>query len=639
MGEQRVSLVSDKKQMQKFLKALLDDVKAMEYMLENGWFEENVSRIGAEQEMVLVDKNTFKPATNAMEALDLMKDKEWVETELAKFNLEINLTPRKFEGSCFSELEKETKEKLTSIQKVLDTLDTQLVLTGILPTIHRHHVEMENLTPKKRYFALMEAIRDQLLGPNFELNIVGIDELIMKHTSPLVEAVNTSFQVHLQVSPTDFVQKYNISQVLAAPIMAVAANSPIVFGKRLWHESRIAMFQQSIDTRSSHDHMRERSARVSFGKDWIHDSILDIYREDISRFRVLLSSDVEEDSLALLKKGQVPKLRALQVHNSTVYRWNRPCYGISDNGKPHLRIENRVLPSGPTVMDEIANAVFWLGAMEGLAMEVKDVRDRMSFEDAKDNFVKAAKFGIDSKFTWFDDEKISAVDLILEKLIPISRKGLLSKGINQKDIDRFLGIIKGRAESHMNGARWLLRSYTDLIKKTNKDAALTLLTSQIAKYQKSGIPVHEWETPSLSDLLQYNPDHLMVSEFMNTDLITVQKDDIVELVAELMDWQKIRYCPVEDNKGNLIGLVTSRHILRHLLKYKGSKKTFVVEDIMIEKLITVNEKTNIVEALNLMNDYKIGCLPVVSGDALIGIITESDFIAITSRLLDRLKTS
>ena len=639
MGEQRVSLVSDKKQMQKFLKALLDDVKAMEYMLENGWFEENVSRIGAEQEMVLVDKNTFKPATNAMEALDLMKDKEWVETELAKFNLEINLTPRKFEGSCFSELEKETKEKLTSIQKVLDTLDTQLVLTGILPTIHRHHVEMENLTPKKRYFALMEAIRDQLLGPNFELNIVGIDELIMKHTSPLVEAVNTSFQVHLQVSPTDFVQKYNISQVLAAPIMAVAANSPIVFGKRLWHESRIAMFQQSIDTRSSHDHMRERSARVSFGKDWIHDSILDIYREDISRFRVLLSSDVEEDSLALLKKGQVPKLRALQVHNSTVYRWNRPCYGISDNGRPHLRIENRVLPSGPTVMDEIANAVFWLGAMEGLAMEVKDVRDRMSFEDAKDNFVKAAKFGIDSKFTWFDDEKISAVDLILEKLIPISRKGLLSKGINQKDIDRFLGIIKGRAESHMNGARWLLRSYTDLIKKTNKDAALTLLTSQIAKYQKSGIPVHEWETPSLSDLLQYNPDHLMVSEFMNTDLITVQKDDIVELVAELMDWQKIRYCPVEDNKGNLIGLVTSRHILRHLLKYKGSKKTFVVEDIMIEKLITVNEKTNIVEALNLMNDYKIGCLPVVSGDALIGIITESDFIAITSRLLDRLKTS
>jgi len=639
MGEQRVSLVRDKKQMQKFLKALLDDVKAMEYMLENGWFEENVSRIGAEQEMVLVDKNTFKPATNAMEALDLMKDKEWVETELAKFNLEINLTPRKFEGSCFSELEKETKEKLTSIQKVLDTLDTQLVLTGILPTIHRHHVEMENLTPKKRYFALMEAIRDQLLGPNFELNIVGIDELIMKHTSPLVEAVNTSFQVHLQVSPTDFVQKYNISQVLAAPIMAVAANSPIVFGKRLWHESRIAMFQQSIDTRSSHDHMRERSARVSFGKDWIHDSILDIYREDISRFRVLLSSDVEEDSLALLKKGQVPKLRALQVHNSTVYRWNRPCYGISDNGRPHLRIENRVLPSGPTVMDEIANAVFWLGAMEGLAMEVKDVRDRMSFEDAKDNFVKAAKFGIDSKFTWFDDEKISAVDLILEKLIPISRKGLLSKGINQKDIDRFLGIIKGRAESHMNGARWLLRSYTDLIKKTNKDAALTLLTSQIAKYQKSGIPVHEWETPSLSDLLQYNPDHLMVSEFMNTDLITVQKDDIVELVAELMDWQKIRYCPVEDNKGNLIGLVTSRHILRHLLKYKGSKKTFVVEDIMIEKLITVNEKTNIVEALNLMNDYKIGCLPVVSGDALIGIITESDFIAITSRLLDRLKTS
>ena len=147
--------------------------------------------------------------------------------------------------------------------------------------------------------------------------------------------------------------------------MAIAANSPIVFGKRLWHESRIAMFQQALDVRTTHDHMRERSPRVSFGTGWLEKSLLEIYREDIARFRVLLGNDIKEDSLELINQGKTPKLRALQVHNSTVYRWNRPCYGISDNGKPHLRIENRVLPSGPTIIDSVANAAFWLGCNDG----------------------------------------------------------------------------------------------------------------------------------------------------------------------------------------------------------------------------------------------------------------------------------
>ncbi|MFZ1703306.1 MAG: CBS domain-containing protein, partial [Saprospiraceae bacterium] len=348
MGEQRVSLVNDNKQMQKFVRSLLNDVSALEYMLENEWFESDISRIGAEQEMVMVDNNTFKPSLVAMEALEKMTDYPWVETELGKFNLETNLDPREFTGTCFSDLEKENSDKLNKIQAVLDTLDTSLLLTGICPTLRKYHLNMENLTPKKRYFALMEAINKQLIGQAYELRILGIDELLVKHDSPLLEACNTSFQVHLQIAPKDFVNMYNISMGLAAPIMAISANSPIVFGKRLWHETRIALFQQSLDTRTTHDHMRERSPRVSFGKDWIHHSILEIYREDIARFRVLLSSDIEEDSLAAIKNNQVPKLRALQVHNSTVYRWNRPCYGISDNGKPHLRIENRILPSGPT---------------------------------------------------------------------------------------------------------------------------------------------------------------------------------------------------------------------------------------------------------------------------------------------------
>ena len=369
MGEQKVSQVKGQRQMQKFVKSLLADVQALEYMLDNKWFEDDIVRIGAEQEMVMVHKSTLKPACIAVEALDSMKEYDWVETELAKFNLETNLTPRELKGNCFSELQKENGGKLDMIQAKLDKLDAFLVLTGILPTLRKEHMEMENLTPMKRYKALMVAIHDLLPKEEFELRLIGIDELLIKHNSPLLEAVNTSFQVHLQVASSSFVKMYNIAQALTGPIIAISSNSPIVFGKRLWHESRIAMFQQSIDTRASHDHMREKSPRVSFGKDWLHESVLEIYKEDIAQFRVLLSSDVTEDSLEMIRDGKVPKLRALQVHNSTVYRWNRPCYGISDNGKPHLRIENRVIPSGPTNIDAVANACFWLGAMVGMAEE------------------------------------------------------------------------------------------------------------------------------------------------------------------------------------------------------------------------------------------------------------------------------
>jgi CBS domain-containing protein/gamma-glutamylcysteine synthetase len=640
MGEQKVSRVTDQDQMQRFVKSLLNDVKALEYMINNDWFESGITRIGAEQEMVLVDSQTFKAAPIAMEALEKMKDYDWVETELAKFNLETNLTPRKLEGDCFSLMEEENSRNLNKIEEVVNTLGANIVLTGILPTLRMSDMQLSNLTPMERYKALMEAINSQLIGSSYELRLVGIDELLLKHDSPFLEACNTSFQVHLQVAPVEFVKMYNIAQTLAAPVMAIAANSPLVFGRRLWHESRIALFQQALDTRTSQDHLRERSPRVSFGNNWLQNSILEIYKEDIARFRVLISGNVEEDCLALIKEGKVPKLRSLQVHNSTVYRWNRPCYGISDNGKPHLRIENRVLPSGPTVVDEIANALFWLGCMTGMGDELEDIRDHISFEDVADNFGKAARFGIDSKFTWFKDRKISTVDLVREELIPLARKGLQKRNVNLDDIEKYLSIIDERASRHMNGARWVLRAFTKLKKETSVDEALTVLTSSIIENQKKSVPVHLWEMPDLADLKEYRPSVLKVSEFMTTDLFTVQKDDIMELVAEMMDWRKIRYTPVEDNKGNLIGLVTLRLILRHLLKNKGLSETpKTVKDIMITDPTTVAPDASILNAMYIMRDHKIGCLPVVKEGELIGIITEMDFLRISGRLVERLDAS
>lgn len=432
---------------------------------------------------------------------------------------------------------------------------------------------------------------------------------------------------------------YNISQALAAPILAMAANSPIVFGGRLWHESRIAMFQQAIDTRTTHDHMRERYPRVSFGNGWLEDSVLNIHREDIARFRVLISSDVEEDAFEKISKKIAPKLRALQVHNSTVYRWNRPCYGISPNGKPHLRIENRVIPAGPTVLDEVANAAFWWGAMIGMADKVDDVTKHISWSDARDNFGKAARFGIDSNFTWFKDKKIGVCELVRKELIPIARAGLKKMKIDQKDIDRYMGVIEGRAKAHMNGARWQLRAFTKLKEETTRDEALSVLTASIIENQNKGLPGHKWKMPELTDLKEYRPSKIKVEEFMQTDLFTVQKDDIIELVAEMMDWREISFTPVENTKGDLIGLVSSKMILRHLVKGNrmNIKGKGTVKDIMHKNPVTISPNATILEAMAAMRDAKVGCLPVVKGKELIGVITQMDFLRVSGRLIERLE--
>lgn len=637
MGEQKVSM-KDQKQMQTFVKALLEDVRSFEYMLENNWFENDVTRMGAEQEMVLVHLNNYKPATVAMEALERMKQHEWVGTELAKFNLETNLDPRLFGGSCFSDLHNENSHKLNVIQGVLNDMGVSLVLTGILPTLRKYHLNMDYLTPKPRYYALMQSMSDQLQGANFELRLEGLDELYLKHDSPLIEACNTSFQVHLQVASDEFVHKYNIAQALTAPIMAISANSPLVFGKRLWHESRIALFQQSMDTRSSSEHMRERSPRVTFGKSWLKESITEIYKEDISRFRVLLASDEEENSLDMIRQGLVPRLRSLQVHNSTVYRWNRPCYGISDNGKPHLRIECRVIPSGPTVADEVANACFWLGMMEGVADNVKDITKLLSFDDVSDNFLKAAKFGIDTTFNWYGDKKISATDLIKHELLPLAKEGLKKHNVNPADIDKYLGIIEERNEKQMTGSRWMLREYTNLKKSSTNDEALAILTATIIKNQISGLEVHNWPEADASLIKDYKPSHLLVGEFMTTDIFTVQENDIVELVADMMDWKKVRYLPVEDSKGKIIGLVTSRLLLRHFAKKSfNSDVPTLVKDVMITNPKTIDQDATIIEAMAIMSENQIGCLPVVKGGELIGIVSEMDFLRLATRLIQQVE--
>jgi CBS domain-containing protein/gamma-glutamylcysteine synthetase len=641
MGEKKFKKAKGELGKQQFVSNLLQDMQALEYMLHNQFFETGITRIGAEQEMCIIQKKSFKAAPIALEIMDLLQDKPWLDTELAKFNLEINLDPRVFTGSALKDMEAETNEKLQIIKTELAHFQADILLTGILPTLHKNDLESHNLTPRERYKLLVESLSAQLLGQAFELRIQGIDELLLRSHTPLLEAANTSFQVHLQVDPENFVPYYNIAQALTAPVLGISANSPIVFGRRLWHESRIALFQQALDVRTTNEHMRERSPRVNFGSDWVHNSILDIYREDIARFRSLIYPETNENSIETVLAGNIPRLSALQVHNSTVYRWNRPCYGISDTGKPHLRIENRVLPAGPTVVDEIANAALWLGAVVGCAKEWGDIRKKMSWEDVRDNFEKAARFGMDSKFTWFKDKKITVTDLVQHELIPLAKEGLASQGIDSGDIDFYMDIISQRAKLNLNGARWQLRAFTKLKKETSMDEAVTVMTSAIYENQNLGKPVHTWELPELKDLLDYRPGNLRVEEFMQTDLFTVSKDDLIELVAKLMDWRKVRYMPVEDQKGNICGLITSRLLLRFYsqkgISIKEGNKQQTVEDIMISSPIVIEPGKSIIEALHIMREKKIGCLPVVTDGELIGIITEMDFLRISARLIERLE--
>ena len=634
MGVETVKLAETKEQVQEFIKYLLKDIRAMEKMLSEDYFETDIIRIGAEQELCLVDKFA-KPAPISTELLEALNDNDFT-TELARFNLETNLNPLEFKGKCLSMLEANILSQLDKAREAIKQFDGDIVLTGVLPTIRKSDLEIENLTPLPRYRALCDAI-NKLRGDEYDLRIQGMDELLMRFDTPLLEACNTGFQVHLQVTPDEFVNKYNLAQAITGPVLSSAVNSPLLFGKRLWAETRIALFHQSVDTRQVGDHLRDNSPRVTFGNGWLKESILEIYKEDIARYRVMLSSNITEDVDEIFETGGIPKLMALQVHNGTVYRWNRPCYGIS-NGKPHLRIENRIFPSGPTVTDEIANAAFWLGLLNGMDNEYPDISKVLDFDDARMNFIAASKLGLDTKFKWVGDKRYSAVDLINKELLPLARQGLKNADVYEGDITSYLDVIEERTEAAQTGSYWMVKSYNSLSKDVSREQALTAVTNAMIKNQRKGEPVHKWGLAKPDDLEMWQPSSLLVEEFMTTDLFTVQKDDIIELVANLFEWRRIRYVPVEDDSKHLVGLITMRMIFRefnNILHNRGSSSK-AVEDIMIKNPITIHPEASILEAIDIMDGQKIGCLPVVKNNRLVGIITEQNYMEITSRLLRQL---
>jgi CBS domain-containing protein len=631
MGEQNVKLNTDEKTHQAFMKALLAEVHALEILLESGKVESGIHRIGAEQEMFLVDR-AWKPATLAREILEVIDDPRFTH-ELGLFNLEANLSPRRLGGDCLRQLEAEAQDLYRHARETAARFDCDIALVGILPTLTKANLGLDSMVPSARYHALNDAIC-ALRGSDFEFTINGIDQLSVRHNNVMLEACNTSFQVHFQVSPENFAKNYNIAQTITAPLLAAAVNSPVLLGRRLWHETRIAVFEYSIDTRSNLFQERGLKPRVHFGDRWLEESVTEIFKEDIARFRIVLTTETEEDPLGMIERGEVPKLNALRLHNGTVYRWNRPCYGVNDN-VPHLRIENRVIPSGPTILDEVANAAFFYGMMAGLTEHVKDVRELMSFGEVKANFLAAAREGIRAQMNWFNDTHLPAKQLVLEQLIPLAREGLQEEGIDNDDIDRYLGILHDRVTMRRTGARWALESLEGMDSTSTTDQRMRCLVASMVEQQSSGKPISEWALAELSLDRDWRESYRTVGQFMTQDLFTARPDDIVDFAATLMDWRHVRHVPVEDDNGLLVGLVSHRALLRLVAQGRvGRDHKVLVAEIMNREPVTVTPDTRTVDAIRLMREKKLSCLPVVQENRLVGIVTEHDLIVVASRLLE-----
>ncbi|HJS24459.1 MAG TPA: CBS domain-containing protein [Pyrinomonadaceae bacterium] len=632
MGEHNVEQHVDEKQAQAFMKALLEDLRALAFMLEDGCFESSVKRVGAEQEMFLIDRY-MRPAPVSLEVLKHANDPR-LTTEIARFNLEANLTPLKLENNCFSRMEQELVELIARARHSAATQGADVLLAGILPTLQKSDLTLDNLAPIARYHELNRGVI-RLRGGPLSIHIKGLDELQLTHDNIMMESCNTSFQVHFQSNAREFANQYNTAQAITAPVLAVAVNSPLLFGQRLWQETRVALFQHSTDERSRPQLARNQPTRVSFGDRWLKNSVVELFHDQITRFRPIMIAQPEENPFAVLARGETPSLSALRLHNGTVWRWNRACYGVTE-GVPHLRIENRALPSGPTIVDEIANAAFFTGLMLALPQAYGDIAMRMAFDDAKLNFFRAARHGLDAQFQWIDGRSHSAASLILDELLPLARQGLSSSQVATEDVDKYLGIVEERALSRQTGARWIMNSLSASGTSAAKDACRRRLTSEILANQKQGFPIHRWPIVEKSDSEDWEDGYRNVGQFMSTDLFTVNPDDLIDLAASVMDWRHIRHVPVEDADGRLVGLVTHRGLLRMMIKRAESDvKPITVREIMVKDPVTVSPSTSSLEAMEIMRRHRVGCLPVVDDDQLVGIVTSYDFLEATAKLFQQ----
>ncbi len=457
-------------------------------MLREARFDADAPMTGLEIELNLVDE-VGDPALKNTEALEAIADPDF-QTELGQFNLEINVPPKQLKDRGFSEFEDGVRASLNAAEDKAAAVGAHMVMIGILPTLAAGHMSPESLTGNPRY----RLLSDQILaarGEDIVIDIAGAERLHTTSDSIVPEAACTSTQLHIQVSPEDFPAYWNASQAVAGVQLALGANSPFLLGRELWRETRVPLFEQATDTRSEELKAQGVRPRVWFGERWIT-SIFDLFEENVRYFPALLPVIEDEDPLDELAAGRTPRLSELRLHNGTIYRWNRPVYDVVD-GTPHLRVENRVLPAGPTVVDTMANAAFYFGLVRALAEHERPLWSQMSFSAAEENFHIAARLGIEANLYWPGLGQVPATELVVRRLLPMARAGLDAWGVVPDERDRLLDVVEQRCIVGQNGASWFADRFAARI--GDDGDRLDALRSTLLEYRDhmhTNEPVHTW---------------------------------------------------------------------------------------------------------------------------------------------------
>lgn len=460
----------------RFRQQLQKETELLAQWFREGRLAEQGGIGGFELEAWLVD-HEFLPTPVNEEYLKAL-DSEWVTPELSRFNVELNGKPRQLQGKALSKMQLRLQENWDYCRRVAqEQFQADLVMVGILPSLREDELTLANMSQMVRYRALNEQVFLQRKGKPLKLEISGREHLCTLHHDVMLEAATTSFQIHLQVDARRAVRYYNASIILSAATVAVSANSPYLFGYDLRDETRISLFEQAVEVGGYDGASQGPLRRVSFGSGYARESLLECYVENLEHFPILLPMKFE---------GEPARLNHLRLHNGTIWRWNRPLIGFDDAGHPHLRIEHRVVPSGPTMVDMIANSAFYYGLVEYLASSTTVPERAMDFPTARDNFYAAAQKGLAATVRWLDGRKRVMRSLLLEELIPAATEGLRMLGVDAEEISHYMGVIEARVESGQNGSAWQ-RGYV-----ARHGADMQALTAAYFKQQNRGRPVHEW---------------------------------------------------------------------------------------------------------------------------------------------------
>ena len=487
MGERVVATEFTGADRTRFRERLRAGFEVFRRMLAEDRFERGRTLMGVELELDLVDPDGCPVMVN-QDVLSRIASPDF-QTELGQFNLEVNIAPHRLVGPVFSELAEELRTSLAYADRQARAAGARILMIGILPTLDEAHMVVENFSAEDRYFLLNDEIA-QTRGEDFQVRIDGVERLDTTFASIMPEACNTSVQLHLQVSPETFAPAWNAAQALAGVQVALGANSPFLFGRELWAETRIPLFEQATDFRVEELAAQGVRPRVWFGERWIT-SVFDLFEENLRYFPALLPLREDEDPVAALDRGEAPQLAELTLHNGTVYRWNRPVYAVTD-GRPHLRVENRVLPAGPSVVDVVANAAFYYGIVRALAEAERPIWTRMSFSAAAENLVNGARNGIDARVYWPGMGQVSVTELMLRRLLPLAWEGLSMWAVDSADAERLLGIIEQRCLTGRTGATWQAETVHALNGPADRLTALQRMTQGYIERMNSNEPVHRW---------------------------------------------------------------------------------------------------------------------------------------------------